>query len=164
MKKVPVTLSVALAALTLFACEKEQQQVPSAPAASAASAIAKPELLAIGPWHQTGLTVTAAAEGARPAATVDLFAHAKPSALVKSVAYNTDGTYSQVQGNRGDVAAEPVNGKWAFNAAADSLIVTGPTSTQRFAVTELSASTLRLARIEAAGNGTLSTYTLVFTR
>ena len=162
MKKVPVTLSVALAALTLFACEKEQE--PSAPAASAASAIAKPELLSTGPWHQTGLTVTGAAEGARHAAAVNLFAHTKPSSLVKSVAYNADGSYSQVQGNRGDVAAEPVNGKWAFNAAADSLIVTGPASTQRFAVTELSASTLRLARTEAAGNGTSSTYTLVFTR
>ena len=164
MKKVPVTLSVALAALTLFACEKEQEQVPSATAASAASAIAKPELLATGPWHQTGLTVTGAAEGASPAATVNLFTRTKPSSLVKSVAYNADGSYSQVLGNRGDVAAEPVNGKWVFNAAADSLIVTGPTSTQRFAVTELSASTLRLARTEAAGDGTSSTYTLVFSR
>lgn len=164
MKKVPVTLSVALAALTLFACEKEQDQELSAPAASAASVLAKPALLATGPWHQTGLTVTGAAEGASPAATVDLFAHTKPSSLVKSVAYNADGSYSQVLGNRGDVAAEPVSGKWTLNAAADSLIVTGPAATQRFAVTELSASTMRLSRTEAAGNGTSSTYTLVFSR
>ena len=130
----------------------------------AASAIAKSELLATGPWHQTGLTMSGPAEGASPATTIDLFAHTKSSALVKLVAYNAGGTYSQVQGNRGDVAAEPVNGKWTLNATANSLIVAGPHATQCFAVTEVSASMLRLARTESVGNDTLSTYTLVFTR
>lgn len=164
MKKVPVTLSVALAALTLFACEKEQEQVPSAPAATVASSVAKPELLATGPWHQTGFTVSGVAPTGGAPTTSDLFAHTKPSALVKSMAYNSNGTFAQVQGDRAGVAAEPINGTWAFTPAADSLIVTGPHATRRFAVAELTATTLRLTHTEAAGDGTASTYTSVFSR
>ena len=163
MKKVPVILSVALATLTLFACEKEQEQAPSVAATSAASTLAKPALLTTGPWHQTGLSVSGINEGSDKAATSDLFAHVKPAMLVKAAAYNADGSYSLVYGNRPDgTAAEAVTGKWALNAAADSLVLTGTNSTRRLAVAELSASTLRLTHTESAPNGKGSTYTSVF--
>lgn len=163
MKKVPVTLSVALAALTLFACEKEQEQAPRVAAVSAASTLAKPALLSAGPWHQTGLTVSGTNEGSDQVATSDLFAHAKPAMLVKSAAYSADGSYSVVHGNRPDgTAAEALTGKWTLSAAADSLVLASPGSTRRLAVAELTGSTLRLTYTEPAANGKGSTYTSTF--
>ncbi len=84
MKKMPLFLGVALAALTLASCEKELEQNSSPKSSAAASTLAKPALLATGNWHQTGLTVSAAGNGTAPTATSDLFAQARPSMLVQS--------------------------------------------------------------------------------
>lgn len=165
MKKMPLLLGVACAALTLASCEKELEKVNTAPqSASAASMLAKPDLLTTGNWHQTGLSVSTAGEGAAPAATSDLFAHAKPSMLVKSAEYKPDGTFSLLRGPRpGKQTAEPVSGTWHLTAAADSLVLTQDDHTRRFAVAELTATTLRLSYSEgAAGKG--SVYTSVFSR
>lgn len=163
MKKMPLFLGVALAALTLASCEKELEQVNSSPqSAAAASTLAKPDLLTTGNWRQTGLTVSSAAEGTAPAATSDLFAQARPSMLVQSAIYKSDGTYTLLRGARpGKQTAEPVSGTWRLTDAADSLILKQTDRTRRFAVAELTATTLRLTYSEGpAGKG--SVYTSVF--
>jgi hypothetical protein len=164
MKKMPVFLGVAVAALTLASCEKELEQVNDSPATtSAASTLAKPDLLTTGNWRQTGLTVTApVAPGQTETATSDLFAQAKPSMLIKSVAYKADGTFSLMRGPRpGSQFAEPVTGKWRLTAPADSLILTQGDRTRRFGVAELTASSLRLTYSDAT-SGKASTYTSSF--
>ena len=164
MKKLPVILGVAMAALTLSSCEKELDKVESSsPQVAAASSLAKPDLLAAGTWHQTGLTVSTAVEGSDQAATSDLFAHVKPSMLVVAANYKADGSYTLVRGaSAGGVVAEPINGTWRLNAAADSLIVTQAQDTKRLAVSELSANTMRLTYTQAEGGSKPTTYTTVF--
>ena len=165
MKKMPLFLGVALAALTLASCEKELEQVNNAPlSSSAASTLAKPDLLTTGNWHQSGLTVSAPGEGTALAATSDLFAQAKPSMLVQSAIYKSDGTYTLLRGPRaGKQTAEPVSGTWHLTDSADSLILTQADRTRRFAVAELTATTLRLNYSEGTpGKG--SVYTSVFSR
>ncbi len=57
-------------------------------------------------------------------------------------------------------APRPITGKWTLNATGDSLLVAEGENTRHMAVTELSATTLRLSYVESAGNGTPpSTYT-----
>lgn len=163
MKKMPFMIGVALAALTLASCEKELEQVDNSPKAAPATLLAKPDLLTTGGWRQTGLTVSTAVDGAAQLATSDLFAQAKPSMLVKAATYSPDGTYSLMRGSRGgNSVAEPVTGKWQFNAAADTLTVTTCDQTRRLAVTELTATTLRLTYTEEAASGNPSTYTSTF--
>lgn len=165
MKKMPLFLGVALAALTLASCEKELEQVnSSSQSSSAAATLAKPDLLTTGNWHQSGLSVSTAGEGPAPAATSDLFAQAKPSMLVQSAVYKADGTYTLLRGPRpGKQTAEPVSGTWRLTASADSLILTQADRTRRFAVAELTATTLRLSHSEGAA-GKSSVYTSVFSR
>lgn len=164
MKKLPVILGVAMAALTLSACEKDLEQVESsAPQVAAASSLAKPALLAAGTWHQTGLTVSTAAEGTDEAVSSDLFDHVKPSMLVVAANYQADGSYTLVRGAAASGAvAEPINGTWRLNAAADSLIVTQAQDTKRLAVSELSANTMRLTYTQAEEGRKPTTYTTVF--
>lgn len=165
MKKIPLFLSVAVAALALASCAKELEQVTSSPqSSSAASTLAKPDLLTTGNWHQSGLSVSTAGEGPAPAATSDLFAQAKPSMLVQSAVYKSDGTYTLLRGPRpGKQTAEPVSGTWRLTAAADSLTLTQADRTRHFAVAELTATTLRLSYSEEAA-GKSSVYTSVFSR
>ena len=161
MKKMPLFLAVAMAALSLVSCKKEQEQAPSAPHSSAASTLVKPDLLTVGNWHQTGLTVSTAA-GTEAAATSDLFAHAKPAMLIATASYQPGGTYSLMRGARpGGPLPGPTTGKWHLNATADSLIVTQADLTRHLAITELTATTLRLTHTEGVA-GKLSTYTSVF--
>ena len=165
MKKMPLLLGVACAALTLASCEKELEKVNASPQSSSAAAVlAKPDLLTTGSWNQTGLSVSTAGESTAPAATADLFAHAKPSMLVKSVVYKSDGTYTLLRGARpGQQTAEPMSGTWRLTGSADSLILTQDAHARRFVVAELTATTLRLSYSEgAAGKG--SVYTSVFSR
>lgn len=163
MKKMPVILGVAMAALTLSSCEKELDQVESSSPQVAASSLAKSDLLAAGTWHQTGLTVSTAVEGSDQAASSDLFAHVKPSMLVVAANYKADGSYMLVRGAAASgVVAEPSNGTWRLNAAADSLIVTQAQDTKRLAVSELSANTMRLTYTQAEGGTKPTTYTTVF--
>ena len=163
MKKMPLMIGVALAALTLASCEKELEQVDSSPQSVTAAVQAKPELLTTGDWRQTGLTVSAAIDGSAQIATSDLFAQARPSMLVKVASYKADGTYSLMRGARaGSAFAEPMTGKWTLNAAADSLTVTQGDQTRHLAVTELTANTLRLTYTDGAANGKPSVYTSVF--
>ncbi|GAC1606028.1 MAG: hypothetical protein NVS3B25_35360 [Hymenobacter sp.] len=166
MKKMPLFLGAALAALTLASCEKELEKVNSTPKSSSAAAVSaqtKPDLLTTGNWRQTGLTVSTAAEGTAQAASSDLFAHVKPAMLVKVATYKPDGTFTQIRGaQQGHQIAEPTIGKWRLNAAADSLIITQTDHTQHLAVTELTATTLRLTYSESVANGKPSVYTSVF--
>lgn len=163
MKKMPLFLGAAAAVLTLASCEKELEQATSSPQASAASTLAKPDLLTSGNWHQTGLTMSEAVEGSEQKATSDLFSHAKPSMLVTSATYSPSGTYTLLRGARpGAQLAEPTVGKWQLNATADSLLITQADHTRRLAVDELTATTLRLTYTEAAANGKGATYTSVF--
>ncbi len=164
MKKMPLLLAAAVAALTLASCEKELEQVhAAAPAqASAASTLAKPDLLAANAWHQTGLTVSSAPAGAE-AATSDMFAHSKPGMLVVSAVYKADGTYSLLRGaSTGSQSPEPTIGTWHLNAAADSLILTQADHQQRLAVAELTPTTLRLTYSQGTAGGPATTYTSVF--
>lgn len=163
MKKLPLFLGVALAALTLASCEKELEQVTASPKVSAASTLAKPDLLTAIAWHQTGLTVSSATTGSEVASTSDLFAHSKASMLVVNAVYKADGTYSQQRGARvGSPAASPVTGSWQLSAAADSLTLIQADHKQHLAVTELTPTTLRLTYSQAADNGKVSTYTSVY--
>lgn len=164
MKKMPVILAVAAAALTLASCKKEQELLPTNTQAAAVAAMAKPDLLVAGSWHQTGLTVSAPVEGGIRVATSDLFALARPAMLVRMAAFKADGTYSQLRGsNPGRAVAEPIAGTWHLNAAADSLLITEATNTRRLALAELTSSTLRVTFTEGGGNGSkVSTYTSVF--
>lgn len=164
MKKMPVILAVAVAAMSLASCNKEQELLPTNSqdsSAAAASTQAKPDLLAAGSWHQTGLTVSAPIEGSSQLATSDMFAQAKPAMLLRMVAFKVDGVYSQLRGPRPDqTLAEPTTGTWRLSAAADSLFITETNSTRRLAVTELSGNTLSLSYTEGGQKGT--TYTSVF--
>jgi hypothetical protein len=165
MKKMPLFLGVALAALTLASCEKELEQVDSSPkSSSAAATLAKPDLLTTGSWRQTGLSVSTAGEGTAPATTADLFARARPSMLVKSAIYKSDGTFTLLRGPRpGQQTTEPMSGTWRLTSSADSLILTQDDHTRRFAVAELTATTLRITHSEGgAGKGPV--YTSVFSR
>lgn len=167
MKKMPLFLSAAFAALTLASCEKELEQIdsPVVAEASATSTLAKPELLTAGNWHQTGLTVSAATEGSSEQATTDLFAHAKPGMLEQSASYKADGTFIVLRGAGPEAqAAEPITGKWSLNAASDSLILTQADQVRRLAVTELTPTTLRLSHTEGAAGSKASTYTATFSR
>ena len=166
MKKLPVLLSVALAALAVSACKKEVEELqsPRAAAASVADATARPALLGSGGWHQIGLEVSTLAPGAREAATSNLFDHLKPSMLVQQASYSSDGSYSAIYGAVPGAPTGPrrVQGTWKLNAAADTLVLALPDHTQRLAVRELTATTLRLAYTDAAANGSVATYTSVF--
>lgn len=165
MKKMPAILAVAAAALTLASCNKEQElAAPSASqSSSAASTLAKPDLLVAGSWHQTGFTVSAPVEGSNQIATSDMFAVSKPSMLVRMAAFKADGTFSQLRGARpGQAIAETTTGTWRLTAAADSLIITEPKNTRHLAVAELSANTLRLTFTQASEGGKATTYTTVF--
>lgn len=163
MKKMPLFLGAAAAVLTLASCEKELEQATSSPKASAASTLAKPDLLTSGNWHQTGLTMSTAVEGSDQKATSDLFSHAKPSMLVTSATYSAGGTYTLMRGARpGAQLAEPASGKWQLSTAADSLTVTQADNVRHLAVDELTATSLRLTYTEAAANGKGATYTSVF--
>ena len=168
MKKMPVILAVAMAAMSLASCKKEQELLPTTTetqASPAASTLAKPALLAAGSWHQTGLTVSAPGEGNNPAATSDMFAVARPAMLVRMATFKADGTFSQLRGARpGEAIAEPTNGDWRLNAAADSLIITEANNTRHLAVAELTGSTLRLTFSEGGAAGSkITTYTSVYT-
>lgn len=163
MKKMPLFLGAAAAALTLASCEKELESINGSPqSATAASVLARPDLLAAGAWHQTGLLVSVV-DKEKQIATSDQFAQAKPTVLVKSAVYQADGTYSLLRGARWDgQPAQPVSGTWRLNAAADSLVVTHPDYTQRMAVTELTEGSLHLAYTEPAADGKVVTTTSVF--
>jgi hypothetical protein len=165
MKKSPVLLSVALAALAVSACKKEVEELqnPAAAAANVADATARPALLSSRGWHQIGLDVSTLAAGAREPATSNLFGHIKPSMVIQQAGYQPDGTYRALYGaTPGAPGPHQVQGTWKLNAAADSLVLTLPNHTQRFAVRELSATTLRLTYTDAAVNGSVATYTSVF--
>jgi hypothetical protein len=163
MKKMPLYLGAALAALSLASCEKELEKVNASPQVSAAATLAKPDLLTSGTWQQTGLTVSSPTEGSDKGVSSDMFAHVKPSALIKMVSYKADGTFSLLRGPRpGSTVAEPTAGTWRLSAAADSLILTQAQSVRRLAVTELTNTTLRLTYTQGAGAGKASTYTSVF--
>ena len=108
--------------------------------------------------------MSAPIEGSSQVASSDMFAQAKPAMLIRMATFKADGTYSQLRGPRPDQAvAEPTNGTWRLNAAADSLIITEANNTRRLAVTELSGNTLSLSFTEGGDKGSKgSTYTSVF--
>lgn len=164
MKKMPVILAVAAAALTLASCTKEQELLPGkSQAASAVATLAKPDLLVAGSWHQTGFTVSAPIEGSSQVATSNMFAVARPSMLVRMATFKADGSYSQLRGARpGQLVAEPTTGTWHLNAAADSLAITEGAITRHLAVAELTGSTLRFTRTESDNGSKAVTYTTVF--
>ncbi|MBF9236950.1 hypothetical protein I2I05_06040 [Hymenobacter sp. BT683] len=164
MKKTPLLLGVALAALTLASCEKELDKVHSSPQSSAAAlALARPALLTTGAWRQTGLTISATDEATNQVTTSDLFPYTKPSMLVTSATYKADGTYSLLRGVRSNgEASTPIDGTWRLTATADSLIETQADYTRRFAVTELTDKTLRLTYSEPNANGKATVSTSVF--
>ena len=167
MKKAPVLLSVALAVLAVSACKKEVEELQNptvATAASVADATARPALLGRSGWHQIGLETSTLVPGAREPATANLFGHIKPSMLVQQASYQPDGSYTAVYGAVPGAPTGPrqVQGTWQLTAAADSLVLTLPDRSQRFAVRELTATTLRLAHTDTPVNGSVATYTAVF--
>lgn len=164
MRKMPVYLVVAMTALTLASCKKEQEQATISPkASSAASTLARPALLAAGDWRQTALTVTAPNEATNLMVTSDLFPLAKPSMLIRTASYKADGTFTLLRGPlSGGQFAEPVTGEWHLNAANDSLIITQKDYTRTAAVAELTANTLRLVYAEPASKGKLAVSTSTF--
>lgn len=165
MRKMPVFLVVAMAALTLASCKREEEQAISSPKSSAAaSTLARPVLLAAGNWRQTALTVTAPNEATNLMVTSDLFPLAKPSMLIRSAAYKPDGTFTLLRGAlTSGQFAEPVTGQWHLNAANDSIIIIQKDYTRTAAVAELTATTLRLVYTEPAAKGKVAICTSTFT-
>jgi hypothetical protein len=166
MKRLPVLLSLAAASMAFASCQKEVEELnnPSESAAIAETA-SRPSLLAAASWHQTGLTVSTATAGVAEAASSDLFSQLKPAMIIKSASYKTDGSYTVLNGARpGSLEApQQAAGSWQLNAAGDSLTVTmANEASRKLAVTELTASTLKLSYSNAASNGSVSTYTSVF--
>ncbi|UOQ96700.1 hypothetical protein MUN81_15805 [Hymenobacter sp. 5317J-9] len=154
MKKVPLMLGLAAAVCSLPACQKDLEDTPT-PQAVAANA-SRADQLAARDWHQTGLTVNTVSGD--KAVTADLFSHVSPGMLDQSVTFQAGGVYTVLKGG----AAGPLAGRWQFNAASDSVIVTLPGQVRRLAVTELSPTSLRLTFTDAAVNGAVSTYTSVY--
>ncbi|WP_210516943.1 hypothetical protein [Hymenobacter terricola] len=165
MKKTPLFIAVAAAALTFASCKKEEEKAVASPQAVAAtSVLANADLLTAGNWHQTGLTVSVATEAGKPAATSDLFLRAKPSRLIQNAAYKADGTFTLLRGPLSDgKIADPALGKWHLNAAADSLVATEQDHLRSYGIAELTASTLRLTSAAPAADGKASICTITTT-
>jgi hypothetical protein len=165
MKRLPVFLTLATAIFALASCEKEAEQIESSvDAAAVTSNAVKPDLLTAGNWRQTGLTVSSATAGSNKLESADLFSHLKSSMIDKSVHYSVVGAYSVAKGARpgSEAVAVPVNGTWKLSEAGDSLHLTLPSGTRHLGVAELTANTLRLVYADAAADGSVSTYTSVY--
>ncbi|RYU77205.1 hypothetical protein [Hymenobacter persicinus] len=169
MKKMSVLLGLAAAAsLSLASCQKELEQVKPADQANAAATQgqSKSELLSASPWRLTDMTTTTAASAAsKETATVSLLARLKPAVRDNVFTYAAGGEYSI---NEGGLKVRPeapqlLTGTWKLSEQGDSLTITRENTVRRFAVAELTATTLRLNRTEAGANGAApTTYSSVY--
>ncbi|UOQ52132.1 hypothetical protein [Hymenobacter cellulosivorans] len=163
MKKLPIFLSLAAATLSLAACEKELEEV-SAPVqeAVAVKSQSATDLLSAGGWRLTDLTSRTITPGSSEVPTVSLLGRLKPWVQDNTIEYKDGGAYSV---NEGALKASPdapalTTGAWQLNAKGDSLTVRQDKTVRRYAIAELTASTLRLNYSE--GTNPVTTYTTVF--
>ncbi|MDO7852474.1 hypothetical protein [Hymenobacter convexus] len=154
MKKVTLMLGLAAAVCGLPACQKDLEETPT-PQSVAANAT-RSEQLAASNWRQTGLTVSTVSGGKTVSA--DLFSHVSAGTLDQSVTFQADGVYTALKGGTNN----PLVGRWQLNSSSDSVTVTLPGQVRRLAVTELTPASLRLSFTDAAVNGSVSTYTSVY--
>jgi hypothetical protein len=162
MKKLSLILS--LAALTsLVACEKETIEKVN-PSTSAATAQASGDALTSGSWHLTALTGTY--NSATGPVTTDVLFTVRPYTRDNQIQYNTDGTYVENEGASKGNPADPqqIAGTWKFNATRDSLTVTVSQVVRRYAVAELTPTTLRLTETNGVEKDKATTFTSVFSR
>ncbi|SHJ27484.1 hypothetical protein SAMN02745146_2715 [Hymenobacter daecheongensis DSM 21074] len=167
MKKMSVFLSLAAAAtLSLSSCQKELEEVQPATQESAAATqnLSKSDLLTASPWHLTGLTTTAVAADAKETTTISLLDRLKPWVRDNVFSYKVGGTYivDEAAVKVHPQAAQQLTGSWKLSEQGDSLIVTQSHGVHRFAVAELSATTLRLTHTEAGTNGAAASFTNVY--
>ncbi|MCB2379587.1 hypothetical protein LGH70_18470 [Hymenobacter sp. BT635] len=163
MKKLPIFLSLAAATLSLVACNKELDEVaePVQEVAAVKSQSAT-ELLSTGSWHLTDMTSRTVTAGQPETATVSMLARLKPSLRDNIIDYKSGGSYSVSEGSLKATAESPqlLSGAWQLSAKGDSLIIRQDNAVRRFAIAELTPSTLRLNYSE--GTNPVTTYTSVF--
>lgn len=167
MKKLPVFLSLLASTLVFASCEKEIEEIKDPAqevAAAAANVQSKPELLAAGPWHLTGLTLTTVTPGTAATPGVDLLPRMKAAQRDNLHTFKADGGYvlDEAQLKAYAEAPQQVTGSWKL--AGDSLTISQPDVTRHFFVEELSATTLRVKLTQQGGQGATTTYTSVFSR
>lgn len=166
MKKLPVFLSLLASTLVFASCEKEIEEIkdPAQEVAAAATTVqSKPELLAAGPWHLTGLTLATATPGAAATPAVDLFARLKAAQRDNLHLFTQSGGYTLDEAAEKAYPEAPQQTTGTWTLAGDSLTIAQPNVTRHYAVEELSSTTLRLKLTQAGEQGT-TTYTSVFTR
>ena len=157
MKRIPVMLSLFAAASSLLSCRKDLEE--ATPQAPESAVLSRPAQLASSSWHQTGLLVRTTAAGTVTEA--DLFAHVSPKTLDELASFQADGTLAM---RKGGAESTPHVGRWLLSSTGDSITLTLPRLVRHLALTELSASTMRLAYTDAATNGSVTTYTSVYSR
>ncbi|NVO32580.1 hypothetical protein [Hymenobacter lapidiphilus] len=155
MKRVPMFLSLAAIACSLFSCNKDLEEV--SPMAVESVAVSRPLQLASSNWHQTGLLVSTST--ADKVTEADLFSHVSPSMLDQLADFQADGTYTV---HKGGAHSTPAVGRWLLNPAGDSIKLTLSERVRNLAVTELTADKLSLSYTDAATNGSVTTYTSVY--
>ncbi|TGE24031.1 hypothetical protein E5K00_02110 [Hymenobacter aquaticus] len=163
MKKLPIFLSLAAATLSMAACNKELDEVaePVQEVAAVKSQSAT-ELLSTGSWKLTDLTSRTVTAGSPETPTVSMFARLKPSLRDNVIDYKSGGAYSVSEGSlkATDQSPQLLSGAWQLSAKGDSLIVRQENVVRRFAIAELTPTTLRLNHSE--GTNPVTTYTSVF--
>ena len=150
-------LALFAAASSLLSCRKDLEE--ATPKAPDSAALSRPAQLTSSNWHQTGLMVSTAAAG--KVTDADLTAHVSPKMLDELASFQADGTLAL---RKGGAEGIPSVGRWLLSPAGDSITLTLPEQVRRLAVTELTASTMRLAYTDAAANGAVTTYTSVYSR
>jgi len=155
MKKIPVMLSLAAAACSLLSCRKDLEAAN--PKAIASAAVSRPAQLASSNWHQTGLLVSTTT--ANKVTEADLYSHVSPKILDQMTAFQADGTYAV---RKGGAESTPDVGRWLLSPTGDSLTLTLPKQVRHLAVKELTASKMSLSFTDAAANGSVTTYTSVY--
>ena len=148
-------LSLAATVCSLLSCRKDLEEAN--PKAVATAALSRPVQLASSNWHQTGLLVSTTT--ADKVTEADLFSHVSPKTLDQMTAFQADGTYAV---RKGGAEAVPEVGRWLLSPAGDSLTLTLPKQVRHLAVTELTDSKMSLSYRDAAANGSVTTYTSVY--
>lgn len=148
-------LSLAATACSLLSCRKDLEEAN--PKAIPTAVVSRPAQLVSSSWHQTGLLVSTTT--ADKVSEADLFSHVSPKTLDQLSAFQADGTYAV---RKGGPESTPDVGRWKLSPAGDSLTLTLPKQVRHLAVTELTANKMSLAYTDAVANGSVTTYTSVY--
>ncbi|GAB3236881.1 hypothetical protein GCM10027346_27650 [Hymenobacter seoulensis] len=166
MKKLPVFLSLLASTLVFSSCEKEIEEIKDPAqevAAAATNAQSKSELLTAGQWHLSGLTLSTTAAGAAATPAIDMLPRLKAAQSDNLHTFKADGSYilDEAAIKAHPEAPQQITGSWKLSG--DSLTIAQPNVTRRFAVEQLTSTTLRI-KLTQAGDKGVTTYTSVFSR